>query len=200
MRPIPLSRRKALFHAHPDQLIRLYTKQHKTAWQNAQTLGYFSGDHGVFDIDDDTGVDYTYHKPYDWMRDQMAKLIPDFSGERPVWAYPKRPVTHKGWHKLKDDMILFTALVPRKRILFSDYEPWHMALNDWLMCDTEQEDDEWYAMNPRPDPSYSWVKCLDICQDEKAKKYEYYAPTDLTQSCVDRIYLNEIVSVKYPKM
>ena len=199
MRPIPLSKRKALFNASPDSLIRLYSKQHLIALENAKDRGYFTGEHGVFDIDEITGYDFTFHKQYDWMRDQMAQIVPDFSGERPIWAYPKRPVTHKGWHKLKSDMVLVTALVPRKRILFSDYEPWHIALNNGLMCDNEKEDDEWWSMSPRPDPSFSWTRCLDICQDEKAKKYEWFQPTDLIQACVDRLYMNEIVSIKYPK-
>lgn len=198
MRPIPYSKRCALFNANPKQPIRLYTKQHLEALEKAKQIGYFSGDHGVFDIDEETGIDFTFHKQYDWMRDQMASVIPNFSGERPIWAYPKRPIIHKGWHKLKPGMVLITALVPRERILFSDYETWHLALNNGLMCDTEQEDDDWWAMNPRPDPSYSWVKCLDICQNERAKKYDWYQPTDLVQACVDRIYFYEIVSIKYP--
>lgn len=198
MRPIPVSRRRALFNADPNQLIRLYTRQHRSAWAEAQRRGYFTGDHGILDFDEESGIDFTFHKQYDWMRNQMAAVVPDFSGERPVWAYPKRP-SHKGWWKLRPDMIQFTALVPRKRILFSDYETWHIALNNGVMVDTEVEDDQWWNSNPRPEPSYTWNRCLDITQDFQGKVYEWYAPSDRIQACVDRIYLEEIVSIKYPK-
>lgn len=198
MRPIPLSRRKALYNAHPDQLIRIYTKQHHQAWEVAQSIGYFTGSHGIDDFDEESGIDFTFHKQYDWMKNEMAKVIPDFSGDRPMWAYLKRP-PHKGFHKLRPDQIQFTALIPRKRILFSDYETWHMALNNSVMVDTEEEDDEWWNSDPRPDPSYTWHRCLDICQDYKGKKHEWYCPSDYIQACIDRIYLDEIVSIKYPK-
>ncbi|MCK9529518.1 MAG: DUF3841 domain-containing protein [Gammaproteobacteria bacterium] len=198
MRPIPVSRRRALFNASPNQLIRVYSRQHKDAWSKAQDIGYFTGDHGILDIDEETGIDFTYHKPYDWMKDQMAKVIPDFSGERPVWAYLKRPL-HKGWWKLRPDFIQFTALVPRKRILFSDYELWHHPLNNWPIFETEQEDDEWWDKKPRPDPSYTWHKCLDISQEQNYKN-SYCGYTDLIQGCIDRLYVDEIVSIKYNKL
>lgn len=198
MRPIPFSKRCALFNAHPEQLIRLYTRQHHLAWEQAQNRGYFTGDHGILDIDEESGIDFTFHKPYDWMKDQMAKIVPDFSGERPMWAYPKRPL-NKGWWKLRPDFIQFTVLVPRKRILFSDYELWHHPLNNWLISDNEQEDDVWWDMNPKPDPSYTWHKCLDICQDYRKTKNDWFRYTDDIQACVDRIYLHEIVSIKHPK-
>lgn len=196
MRPIPLSRRQALFNAHPESLIRIYTRQHQNAWEEAQKRGYFTGDHGVLDFDEESGIDFTYHKPYDWMKDQMANLVPDFSGERPMWGYLKRPL-HKGWWKLRPEMIQFTALVPRKRMVFSDYHLWHHPLNNWPIFETEREDDEWFDMNPRPDPSHTWYKCLDICQD-KRNNTDYFGYTDDIQACIDRIYIDEIVSIKIP--
>lgn len=195
MRPVPVSRRRALFNAAPDDLIRIYTRQHKDAWAKAQERGFFTGDHGILDYDSETGIDFTFHKPYDWMKNEMAKVIPNFSGERPMWGYLKRPL-HKGWWKLRPDMIQFTALVPRKRILFSDYELWHHPLNNWGIHDTEEEDDAWWEMKPRPDPSNTWYKCLDITQEQNYKN-NYWGYTDLIQACIDRIYLGEIVSIKY---
>jgi hypothetical protein len=197
MRPIPVSRRRALFHAPPNQLIRIHTRQHHDAWAVAQKLGYFTGDHGILDYDENSGIDFTYHKPYDWMKNEMSKVIPDFTGERPVWGYLKRPL-HKGWYKLRPNMIQFTALVPRKRILFSDYELWHHPLNNWPISETEQDDEAWWETKPRPDPSHTWYKCLDICQEQNYKT-NFCGYTDLIQACIDRIYIDEIVKIKNPK-
>lgn len=191
MRPIPRSKRIALFESHPKSLVRIYSRQHVDALAVAQEKGYFSGEHNHQDFDD------MWQKQYNWMRDQMAKSIPNFSGELPMWAYLKRP-WHKGWWKLRKDIVMITALVPRERMIFSDYESWHLPLNNGPICDSEIEYDEWYDNTPDADPSPTWHKCLDICGDDKMNN-DWMRPSNMIQACVDRIYINEIITYKYAK-
>lgn len=189
MRPVSSYKREKLFNSNPEDLIRVYSRQHIDAYNTAQLVGHFSGDHKFQDGDG------WWEKQYNWMRDEMSKAIPDFTGELPIWAYPKRPL-HKGWWKLRPEMIQITAMVPRKRILFSDYELWHLPLNDNPICDTEQEFDEWYDSDKK-NPELTWHKCLNICRNDKFNGW--IGVSDRIQACVDRIYISEIVEVKYPK-
>ena len=81
------------------------------------------------------------------MRDQMADRIKGFSGDYPVWAWLKRPSAkpkpcrYRGTRE--ENRII--ALVPRSRILLSDYDLWHNPLNNGPVASSEEEYDEKYG-------------------------------------------------------
>ncbi len=179
MRPIPLSKRLALFHANPDDLIRIYTFQHKDAYAVAQQRGYFTGN--------EDHIEDWLAKPYEWMLNQMPKHIDNFSGDYPIWGYLKRP--HIKEHKKYPNDVLITALVPRKRILFSDHSEWHIPLNDGAICFSEEEFD-----NYEGDVRDTWHHCLDICRSTKGDPWK--RGTDYIQACIDRLYITDILKVR----
>lgn len=189
MRPVSFYKREKIFNSDPESLIRVYSRQHIDSLSVANKVGYFTGEHKFQDGDG------WWESQYNWMRNQMSYHIPNFSGDLPIWAYISRPL-HKGWWKLRPEMIQITALIPRKRILLSDYELWHLPLNNGPICETEQEYDEWYD-NKKENPETTWYKCLNVLRDDKTKNW--LGISDRIQACIDRIYISEIVNVKYPK-
>lgn len=196
---------------HPDALVRVWTYQGDDAWNIAQARGYFSGSSHHIENED-----HFAPAPYAWMREQMKKRLPDYSGDYPVWAWMKR-LSAKKWPQKymgTQERHRITALIPRKRILISNYETWHSVLNNGLLCDTEAEYDafeaEWgfhpstqsaeysraYAAAVEP----SWEKIFSFCSPSDQTKDMIYwngsAKKYILQACVDRIYLNEITNYR----
>jgi hypothetical protein len=191
IKPLPASRRAALMEMGPDEPVRLYSYQHPDAWAAARDREWLTGDHGhVDDFLGDWGK-----VPYEWMRSQMAERIPGFSGELPVWAWLKRhnPRSTK-WIRRN---VRITAIVPRRRILLSDYDSWHLPLNDGAILLTREEDEAWEHHDDPVEVQATWHRCLEI-RDMPWHSYDWAAPPSLIQACVDRIRLDEIVGVRMP--
>lgn len=117
--------------------MRLWTIQSKDAFNKMQKTGLLRADeeHLLFagDLKDS----------YLWMSDQMSKRIgPPPSGVRfPVWAWyqwegiRKRPdMRHhcRGSNK-EEEIVLLTIEVPDDQVLLSDFDYWHLVLNDCEM-------------------------------------------------------------------
>jgi hypothetical protein len=180
MKKLFLRARKNIFDAPPDNLVRVYSYQHVNAYEAAKETGFFTGNHP-----------YRYEEysdAYTWMRDQMSVRISDFSGEYPVWAYLKRPNLKAD--PIPKDELLITALVPRKRMLLSDYNKWHHPLNDWPIYKDQAEED----IRKDEPPSNTWDRCFEITNAPS----EWWGAGNYVQACLDRIYLSEIVRVKSP--
>lgn len=198
-KPLPQSRIQEFLQTHPEELIRIYTYQDVAAWERAQELGYFTGSHGY----DNDNLDYDF--AYEWMRAQMAKRIPDFSGDLPMWAWPKRSSNKK---RHKDPYVRITAMVPRKRILASCFHMWHHHLNNWFIPASEEEYQEFESIYPTnkafgTDPVYQahverhWEKVFDL-SPRSGYDLEIHGFLDTVQLCVDRIYLTEVVGYRPP--
>jgi hypothetical protein len=197
-----MSRIHDLVNADSEELIRVYSYQKPEGWRASLERGYLTGNHGHGDDDD------FWEFPYRWMRDRMAERIPEFSGDLPVWAWPKR---ENGKKRIRDPYSRITALVPRKRILPSCYDLWHMHLNNGFIATSEEEYEEYESLYPKhlapgADPEHQrhverhWEMVFDIAQTRSpwfAKNYGIVGPVQL---CVDRIYLTEIVDIKTPKV
>jgi len=191
IKQLPASRRAALMEMGPDEPLRVHTYQHVDAWSAAVERGFLTGDHGhVDDFLGDWGK-----VPYEWMRSQMAERMPDFSGDLPVWAWLKRHNPRStDWIR---DSVRITAIVPRRRVLLSDYDLWHLPLNNGAICLTREEDAAWSHPHGDPIMKTTWHHCLEI-RDMPWHDRDWIAPPTLVQACVDRIRLDEVVSVRMP--
>ena len=185
--------------ADADELIRVYSYQDPGAWQAAQQRGYLTGSHGHPN-------DVSWDFPYEWMRQRMAERIPDFTGDLPVWAWPKR---QNGKKRTRDPYVRITALVPRRRILASCYDLWHHPLNNWFIALSDTEYEEYQKLYPKylepgVDPVYQshterhWHLIFDLRQAREGYMLKNYGFLERVQLCVDRIYLNEIVALRLP--
>jgi hypothetical protein len=187
VRPLPLSRRKALVDMDPDTLVRVYTWQHPEGWKAAVERGYLTGSHGS---DEAYGGDMV--RSYEWMRSQMARRIAGFSGDLPVWAHlknqnPRRIETIR-------NRVRIIAMVPRGRMILSDLQTWDIVINDGAIC---MDEDEFDAFPEDGDVTQTWDRVFEIVDGPWHDGNWFKAPADV-QACIDRITLDEIVSVRHP--
>jgi hypothetical protein len=186
---IPLSRRMRLVNSQSDELIRLYSFQHPDALKAAKVRGYLSGNHG-------SAIE-GFEDAYVWMRDQMKLKLCDFSGDFPIWAWPKR-LSARSYNPQIEE-VRITALVPRKRLLFSDFNNFHYVLNNQILTLSETEYETLETSMKLSDEAYkleSWQQIFDL-SDYKPQLRKWIGNPDQVQICADRIYMNEIINVRY---
>lgn len=188
-KPLALSHRIRLRDMRPDEIVRVYTWQDLEGWRAAERRGHLTGSHGHSDGDD------SWDRPYEWMRRAMAERIPDFSGDLPVWAWFKRQNPRRS-PRLRE-RVRIIADVPRRRILPSDYDLWHLPLNDGPICLTPEEDDAWPHEHGHPAIEETWHHVFEIVEGP-GRTRDWLGRPDYIQACVDRIRMDEIVSVRMP--
>ena len=152
-RPLPPSRRRALLACRQ---VRAWSVQEADAVRRARASGRLSGGSGAcpWPADDPLGC-----RACGWMRDQMARRIPGFSGEWPVWAWAKRP----SWRRPRPGHVLLSAVVPASRVLWSDYELWRAPPNGGPVVVDAAAWDAWSAEGGCPVAAEATREaCLDI--------------------------------------
>lgn len=192
------SKRLSLKNMAGDEKVRIWSFQSTEAWKTAKERGYFAGDERFIDEDD-----FDWLTPYRWMRDQMAERLPEFSGDYPVWAYLARPNLRQ-WRRFEKPTVKIVAEVPRARMLISDYDSWHCVLNSSPFTMTEEEDD-WFdhLMETNieaflEEARKTWVRIFELGDVRTTPEIANWITREVSclQACVDRIHLDEIVSVK----
>ena len=122
-----------------------------------------------------------FQHAYDWMRERMAEQVPSFSGDLPVWSWLRRINPRKERKEYR--MLRITSIVPRARILASDFDLWHTVLNGYPVLWSEEEWNQWNAV-------------FDLSPRLSKKVQAWVGQPDYVQVCVDRIYMHEITSVR----
>lgn len=192
MKPLPLSLVRHYENLGPDELVRVYSYQGEEAMDCYKAKGYLTGDSLHIESDD-----HDFPKPYAWMREQMALRIPDFSGDYPVWAWLKRPSAKPKDRKYRGtkERYRFTALVPRSRILLSDYELWHSPLNQFPITLTEASFD---AEEGEDNPQATWERIFEFPDSLPPDQRDWLGDCSRprVQVCIDRIYVDEVVGIR----
>ncbi|MES2497564.1 MAG: DUF3841 domain-containing protein [Pseudomonadota bacterium] len=209
MKHLPIARARRLLTLPPSALVRLYSYQGQSAWDLAKARGYWTGSDPALE-DGEMG----WGPAYSWMRSRMAERVPGFTGDFPMWAWMKRPSAKAKaikYHGMSANVRL-TVVVPRSRIVFSDYMAWHFVLNRTLNCATEAEwnahcalwplhwavGDEQYKAGYLASIEPSWRACLSFepVNDPAALSWSGSTKRFIVQACVDRFYWHEIVAVR----
>lgn len=179
--------REALRNAPPDALVRIETFQDSEALATLIETGCLSGGSEYGDREE------TWKGAYEWMRERMARAVGGFSGDFPVWAWPRALRLSRKELEWKDGLWRIRALVPRRRILPSCFTLWHHPLNG-LSID---EDEEAMAKNWHAPPEAkraTWHKALDIGERDPALA-EFLGQPDVVQLCLDGLLLTEVYAV-----
>ena len=113
--------------------MKLWTIQHRAAYEKMLRTG-------VLRAASERILAECFREPYRWMAEQMKKRIgnPPEGVELPVWAWyqwegnRKRPdMRHHGQSSDKGvPIVLLTIEVPDNQVLLSDFDYWHVVLND----------------------------------------------------------------------
>lgn len=182
-RPLPPSRRRALLAAGR---VRVWTIQAAEAVRRARETGRLSGGAGEcpWPSDDPAG-----RRAYAWIRARMADRIEGFSGDWPVWVWAKRP----SWRRPRPGHVLLSAVVPAGRVLWSDYELWHLPLNGGPVAADEAAWDAWEAAGACPDAAEAtWTACLDLLRPGRDG---WSGASGMVQGCCDGLAWGEVCHV-----
>lgn len=136
------------------KLTTYWTIQTKAKWNQAQKLGYLVGEFSFIDED--------YKEPYHWMMAQMKKRIPHYGGEYPVWLWTERPdLRESGYLERGEQGVLLKIELHFNTVLLSDFQAWHMVLNNSYMSLEEVTEDEVY---PLEEIRKSWELIFELNQ------------------------------------
>jgi hypothetical protein len=172
----PSTRINKVLVSGPHTIVRVYTFQSAHAMMELSRRGFLSQPK----LPDYDEIRH-WGPAYSYMRNRLAQSVPDPTGDYPVWGWLKRPSNRK----VDVPVSRITALVPRARILLSDYHDWHHCLNGWPILDSDEEYDSYYAGHLSVDAEETWSKIFQLTKRRHT-----------VQVCVDRIYPNEIVQVR----
>lgn len=205
MSEVKLSYIKYFQSLRDDERITLFSIQGKVAYEEALKRGYWTGPENPPYMEENQ-----WTLAYDWMRDKMKERIPFFSGDRPMWCWLEIPDSTE--EKGENSDCILTIRIPKRRVLLSDFELFHRALNHGIYCKTEKEFDLFTQRYPDHWSTYSEDK-LEEYRNEIRKTWDpildFYTPTDPdeidwlgngqifhTQACVDRFYPHEVIDIK----
>lgn len=187
------SRRLAIWHAAPDTPVTVWSVMDNATLERARSAGVVVPTPDYL-ADDDWRE---FRRAYDWMRRQMAARIPDYDGSYPTWGWLLRPSPRKGARTLTP-CSLVEIVVPRKRLLLSDYDLWHHPLNNWSITDTEAEfDAEDVQPLTQSEKEATWAKIFDLSTETDPEKLRWLGgPGRTVQVCVAGVRMSEIRSVR----
>lgn len=125
--------------------MRLWTFRDPEEWKRAEKLGHLRADGRRV-------MERAWRPAYRWMMRQMQKRIPGYGGRYPIWAWADRSqadLRKTGNVPVGCRAVLVTCEVPDERVLISDFDAWHFALNGWYLPKTDAEYEEWRRRWPR---------------------------------------------------
>ncbi|WHE88346.1 DUF3841 domain-containing protein [Lachnoanaerobaculum gingivalis] len=146
----------------------LWTIQHKTTYDILLETGRLIANEKSLLFEG------AFRSSYDWLAKQMKKRIgmPPNGVRYPIWAWyqwegvRKRPDmrTHRYGGKKGIPIVLLSIDVPDNMVLLSDFDMWHVILNDGYLPLYEKDDIE-YPSEDEKLKSWENVFCIDEVTD-----------------------------------
>lgn len=162
-----------------------WTVQELRVWEIAQHKGYLEGN-SEFAM---------YPDAYKWMIEQMKARLPNYNGEYPIWLWVKKPDMRSTGHFVGGTKcVRLTLDLDEEDVLISDFERWHIVLNDSYCSDNEQEDNDFYNGNLQISKEQSWERIFDLHREVDT---EWTGNNNWLQGTTGRIYLDRVKKVEY---
>jgi hypothetical protein len=155
---------------------------------------------------DPVHVSREFRHAYDWMRAQMKRRIPGYSGRYPWWGWQSpRPDLRQSGHLPRGigGVCLELELDPAEMLL-SDFDAWHVVLNRSYLALSEAEDEAWYQRFeasvpdrwawPLPEPWHSailtsWERIFDL---EALAASDYWGGEHYIQAAFEALRLADV--------
>lgn len=144
---------------------------------------------------------------YDWMAAQMHRRIgaaPD-GVQYPVWAWyqwegkrKRMDLRKSGYANRGTPMVQITLEADIKDFLLSDFDAWHIVLNQHYMADNEQDWDTFYANggDHRTDEIVkSWEKIFDLTRCTSG--WDYAPDRQTVQATLWEIHISQVKKVEH---
>lgn len=162
-----------------------WTLQKEEVWNQSKQQGYIEGLQQYA----------MYPTEYLWMMKQMKKRIPNYSGEYPIWLWIKKPdmrsTSHFGSYT---KCVRLTVELDEKDVLISDFEDWHIVLNDGFNADDEREYEDFYAGNLKVTKEQSWERIFEL---NRPRDPQWSGKSDCLQGTTGRITLDKVKKVEH---
>lgn len=163
-----------------------YTFQHKTAWELTKKRGYLAGNEKHISEE-------WFRKSYHWLIGQMNERI-GHDNTFPVWMWDHLDL-RKSFFKqqVSDEMVLLQVEVPSEKVLASDFDTWHIVLNDAYFPYNEEDEEDFYekkTLRTEEEKIKSWEQIFDIEKCKKENNGEL-----IIQYTTGKISINQIINV-----
>jgi hypothetical protein len=157
--------------------VRLWTIQHRDAWDVAQACGVL--------VADPTRADPDFDHAYSWMRRQMRARLPHYRGGGLVWAWyqPRPDLRHSDLLARGSPGVRIEFFAPSEEVLLSDFDGWHAVLNGFFLGSSE----EWEAL-ANPSAEASW--------DRIFRARDSWSRDEWVQATLERVDVSAVTSVR----
>lgn len=118
--------------------VRLWTIQSVRAWEMLQRNGVLRADGRRISFSD-------FRPAYHWMMAQMRARVPGYGGRYLIWAWQhQQPDLRYAEHVPRGTRaVRLECMLPRDRVLLSDFDGWHFVLNRTPFTWNAREDRWW---------------------------------------------------------
>ncbi|UHA73255.1 DUF3841 domain-containing protein [Paenibacillus sp. 481] len=167
--------------------MKLWTIQSLQAWEKALEQGELAG-HSKY-------VWESFIHPYHWMMEQMKLRIANYTGEYPIWLWTIRPDLRCSGHLERGlDGVLLEVELRSEDVLISDFQAWHMVLNDSFLAFDEEEEALFNNGKLSITKEQSWERIFDY---STLYKHEYWCDAEYDlQVVTGRISLEQVKLLK----
>lgn len=142
-----------------------------------------------------------WRSQYDWLRGQMARRIPGYSGDYPWWSWatPKPDLRDRSRHYSPAGcaLVRLTLDLPTAEILAFDFDAWHFPINAQLLSISETEEENWNALpeveRTRAALEASWERLFD---PDLPRNPDWLGPLTKIQVVFETLRLADVARVK----
>lgn len=142
-----------------------------------------------------------WRSQYDWLRGQMARRIPGYSGDYPWWSWgtSKPDLRDRSRHHSPAGcaLVRLTLDVPTTEILAFDFGAWHFPISGQFLSTSEAEEENWAilpeAERTRAALEQSWERLFD---PDLPRDPDWLGPLTKIQVVFETLRLADVARVK----
>lgn len=150
--------------------MKFYTVQKRSVWNKWEKQGFLKASERE---------DELFEGAYKWMREQMSSRLLNYKGEPLIWLWTEKPQWYRNWSDIpRKKFVLLTLELNEGEVVFSDFDAWHIILNDLEFDDGER-----------------WERVFDLEWLKKNFLEEHEKQT--LQATTGIIDISKVIDVKY---
>ncbi len=185
-----------------SDMIRLWTIQPLVFFETFEKSGVMRADGRRADRD--------FKAAYQFMMRQMNLRLKRYAGRFPIWAWQMpKPDLRKSCHaETGTQQVRIECVVPRDRVLLSEFSSWHSVLSNNFLALTEGEWDSYIRRKGVGVTSQehnklelekvrSWNRVFDIPLIREHSGTDWSGELTHVQACLEEIYWEEVTNVTH---
>nr|WP_237163495.1 DUF3841 domain-containing protein [Paenibacillus sp. BIHB 4019] len=155
-------------------------------WSLFENQGYLEGSekHALFP------------QEYQWMMTKMNERLPNYSGESPIWLWVQKPDMRSSGHfESCTSCVRIRLELDDKEVLISDFDDWHLVLNDSFLADNEKEWDDYHLGKLSMSKEESWDRIFDF---NRLRDPDWHGTDSrCSQGVAGRIHISRVNKVEH---